>query len=506
MNLSVKDENGNIYNLFDKIGSGGQGSVFKVRDNDAVVVKALCHQNSDDIISDEKTYEEYKKHIRNVISVGEFDYLAVPYVMLEKPLCGYVMLFMAGLEPISNLMLPYIYKDKNKQIIFKKDYSSKKERHFASSNDEIIFSYNHSGGLSKRLRCLARLAQILADISDKGVAYCDLSPNNVYISKDHSNYEVWLIDLDNLDYESNITHTVGTPKFMAPEIAKGKPNTNYSDRYSFALLAYQFLTFAEPFNGDLVSEYGSWEDDEVDDDAFDKAIALGEIPWIWEVGDDRNRSTKGFNPHKLLNEDLFNLFEKTFNHKGRNIPECRPSMWEWYDSLILAYESLIAGRIRYSEESFHEHIPKGNKYYNQKIMYLGSINPFNDEKSPQRYKVNISDIILLEDEEGNKDMIVLPDKTIFWSKDQNNNHYQLSNFDLYKRRPKNYIDNYITLIRQEKLFSASSEFQIVSSYSDIQLLAVENNQYINTINNLLKTTYFVKYAGEFIKRITLEMD
>lgn len=182
MNLVVKDENGSTYHLIEKIGSGGQGAVFKVRDNDAIVVKVLYDHNSEEIIQNETLYESYRKTIRDIISIGEFNYLAIPLVMLEKPFCGYVMLFMTGLQPIANLMLPYVYKEKD-HIILKKDYSSKKNRFLAKTKSESMFSYNHSGGLAKRLRVLARLAQILESISTHSAVYCDLSPSNIYISR-----------------------------------------------------------------------------------------------------------------------------------------------------------------------------------------------------------------------------------------------------------------------------------------------------------------------------------
>ena len=93
MNTLVKDENGNIYNLDEKLGEGGQGCVFTVRENDCVVIKALVDDKLD-IIQDEKKYSEYQKNVRRIIGIGEFENLAIPYLMLEKPYCGYIMLFM----------------------------------------------------------------------------------------------------------------------------------------------------------------------------------------------------------------------------------------------------------------------------------------------------------------------------------------------------------------------------------------------------------------------------
>ena len=78
MNSSVRDENGNIYYIAGKLSSGGQGCVFTVQDDDSVVIKALINENTLDIISDETKYAEYQERVRRVMSVGEFDNLAMP--------------------------------------------------------------------------------------------------------------------------------------------------------------------------------------------------------------------------------------------------------------------------------------------------------------------------------------------------------------------------------------------------------------------------------------------
>ena len=119
------------------------------------------------------------------------------------------------------------------------DLKTKYERVKAErgNKDEFIYAYAYNGGVEKKLKCLAKLANILAKFSDKNIVYGDLSPENIYISKDKESHESWLIDLDNLSLASEIEKPVGTPKYMAPEVFKKNVNTNYSDEYSFAIIA-----------------------------------------------------------------------------------------------------------------------------------------------------------------------------------------------------------------------------------------------------------------------------
>lgn len=509
MNSSVRDENGNIYYIAGKLSSGGQGCVFTVQDNDSVVIKAIVNEATLDIISDEAKYAEYQARVRRVMSVGEFDNLAMPYVMLEKPLCGYVMLFMSGLQPVDKLMLPYIYKHKveneeEDKIYIPKSYSGKENRVLAKSEEEFIFAYNQSGGLVKRLKCLAKLAKIMGELEDHNAVYCDLSPNNVFISKDVNSHEVWLIDLDNLSLASQIRSPIGTPKYMAPEVVKGQPNSIFSDRYSFALLAYQLLMMKDPFLGAAANEFDSWEDDSESDDAFDVAVANGEVAWVWEKNDSSNRPEGGLDPNALLTEDILLLFEETFNADGRNNPRKRPSMWRWYDALIKAVESSSETVFKYGEDAFSElRTNADNKYYRQRIGFVTAVEPFKKSKTINRLMVNICGITSIEDESGYFENIVVPDKTIFWDADKETPAYYLSNYDVLNERREKYIPEYITITRKERLFSKSTEFVVSCPYSDCEVSVVENDKSVAMITNLQNVTLFVKYKGKPIKKISI---
>ncbi len=508
MNTSVKDENGNIYYIAGKLGSGGQGCVFTVRDNDSVVIKALVNDDEKlDIIQDDTKYLAYQQNVRRIMAVGEFENIAVPYVMLEKPYCGYVMLFMNGLQSIDKLMLPYLYKDKNTGKIYLNNLD-KSDKVTAKTKEEFYFAYNYNGGLVKRIKCLAKLAKIMGNFEDKDVVYCDISPNNVYISKNPESYETWLIDLDNLAHSSDVRGPIGTHGYMAPEVFKGNPNTIYSDRYSFALVAYRFLMIKEPFLGKAKDDFDSWETDGSDEDAFDEAVENGEISWIWEKDDDSNRSNTGLNPYEFLNDDLIQLFERTFNFDGRNNPKHRPSMWEWYDTLIKASESAFYSKLKFSDDSFSELVSSENnkKYYYQKVGFISLMEPFQKGVEIKRYIINIKNVVELSDEEGNVEYIAEKDKVIYWDSSKEVSKYYLSNFDIMNKRPEKYISDFITLVKQEKLFSISNEYNILCQGKDYDVIAIEDNCMVKTISDLLKTTIYVKYKGQIIKKITIEKE
>ena len=521
MNSSVYDENGNIYYIKGKLSSGGQGVVYTVRDNDSIVIKALpVSDERSDILQDEQAYEEYKKNVRRIIAIGEFENLAIPVAMLKKPFCGYVMQFMNGLQPIANMMAtpPYLYKKKSNQSVDNIDdetyiYTNeckKEDRVTAKTREEVIFAFNHDGGLGKRIRCLAKLAKIMANFEDRNVVYCDLSPNNIFVSKGAENYEVWLIDLDNLSIGSRVKKPIGTPKFMAPEVVKGARNSIYSDRFSFALIAYRFLMLKDPFEGAAADEYESWDADESSDDEFDQAVAHGEVAWIWEKKDDSNRSNTGFNPMKLLPSSLLDLFERTLNRDGRSKPEKRPSMWEWYEELILAAESASVREMKYQEPAFNELIKmQGNtKYYREPIEFLTDTEPFSEDENAKikRYKVIIKSIRQLIDETGAVESIAEGQTTVYWDVNNKASKYSLSNFDLLDRRPQRYIKDFLVFKRREVLFVKSNEYEVKISDRDLKVIIIENGKVKNLITDLTHSEILITNNGGVIRKITVTME
>lgn len=333
----VLDEDDRRYKLKECLGRGGQGEVWET-DFPGIVVK-LCTDRSGNPRMGEKGRKAYGLKLDRVrtLNLPESIHVAMPLAQLQPPYHGFTMRLMSDMQELMKLMLRV---------------------------DNYWDSYRDSGGLRRRLILLRELARTLEQLHSRGIVYCDLSPRNVFVSSDPENTEVWLIDPDNMAFESELSAPVRTPRYSAPEINRFlQPNTTWSDAYSFALLAFELLTSCQPFEGRILLEGlltdqegalltqedgDAWGDEWQDADGgepgpegadlssmdnYDKADA-GLFPWIDDPDDDRNRMDRlaGLR-ESLLTAKLRDLFQRTFSEEGRTVPASRPTMRQWYDAL-----------------------------------------------------------------------------------------------------------------------------------------------------------------------------
>jgi hypothetical protein len=115
------------------------------------------------------------------------------------------------------------------------------------------------------LRILTQLSQGLAAIHSKGIVHRDLKPENVLLTRgpDGSD-QARLLDFgiarlaDSDSAVNNVTQAgmvLGTPEYLSPEQAMGKPPEARSDFYSLGVVAYRMLAGVLPYPGPSPGEY-----------------------------------------------------------------------------------------------------------------------------------------------------------------------------------------------------------------------------------------------------------
>ena len=124
----------------------------------------------------------------------------------------------------------------------------------------IVMEYCDGGDLNKRivagiepahaLELLFQIAAALADVHDQGIVHRDLKPANILFRGDGSlvimDFGIAKLVVDDARI-TQVPSLIGTPYYMSPEQAAGKPIDQRSDLYSAGVIFFEMLTGAKPY-------------------------------------------------------------------------------------------------------------------------------------------------------------------------------------------------------------------------------------------------------------------
>jgi serine/threonine-protein kinase len=102
---------------------------------------------------------------------------------------------------------------------------------------------------------LEEVLSALAAAHAAGVVHRDLKPANVFLVKEGNKVYVKLLDFGLARrQQQNVTRIAGTPDYISPEHARGRPAGPPADLYAFGVMCFHMLTGKLPFMGNTPME------------------------------------------------------------------------------------------------------------------------------------------------------------------------------------------------------------------------------------------------------------
>ncbi|MFI3250505.1 MAG: protein phosphatase 2C domain-containing protein [Eubacteriales bacterium] len=331
-NFDVYDANGQIHHCTQMISQGGQGAVYRTTTPN-IAIKFEFSEGTR--TRDSRNIDRNKMFaaIRR-LPIPEHCEVTLPLVPLQDYV-GYVMELLEDMDSFTTCFSlgGGIYRGGNpffdSLLPMRKGIPPTPQERMVSH----FYKYQLTGGKRRRLLAYYKLATLFAGLHSRGLVFGDLSPNNVFLSRELDYTNVWLIDVDNLSYQEQAKR-VCTPGVVAPEVwTRSAPCSFYSDDYSFALALFAQLTGSHPFHGALYHGEEDLEESMIDpyaENRQDQMRDSGEFPWIYDKQDPSNDCNNTILPvNYILSKGLMDTFDTCFCEKGRRSRTSRPSAMQW---------------------------------------------------------------------------------------------------------------------------------------------------------------------------------
>jgi DNA-binding helix-hairpin-helix protein with protein kinase domain len=208
--------------------------------------------------------------------------------------------------------------------------------------------------ISPSFRSLATAGIQLSDsflqLHSKGLCYRDISHGNVFFDPDAG--DVLICDNDNVGLEGVTGGTLGTPRFMAPEVVRGEslPSTR-TDLFSLAVLLFLMLMNHHPLEGRKEAEIRCF-------DLPAMTRLYGSNPkFIFDQSDDSNSPLPGYQDNALVFWSVYpsfikDLFTRSFTEGISNPQHGRVRESTWRSGISRLRDSILYCRC--GAENFYD--------------------------------------------------------------------------------------------------------------------------------------------------------
>lgn len=344
----VVDEFGKTHEIKEEMSRGGQGVIHKTG-NRNIIIK-LQHNQDVDESQKERQRKEFER--LQTLPIPANTNITTPISILQDSI-GYTMELLNDMIGFEESFRPS--GDVTAREFQKNSYL----RQLASlgDGDDVVLvdlkknnvgalavafaEYISTGGLTRRMEAHMKVACYLAKLHSVGLVYCDISSQNLFISKSWENTHVWLIDVDNLDFQAKTRkRKVCTPYYAAPEVQEGKGSTFYSDTYALAISTFWSTMGIHPFvdtRAESEAESDCFSCDFIDDQIFSSE----NIPWIFDEESEGADVCTMMPYHYVYSLGMQSIYKKMFSQTGKDVLYHRPTAIQFAEELAEAWDTLV---------------------------------------------------------------------------------------------------------------------------------------------------------------------